>query len=172
MAQKEILHIQRDPRTLYLALVMPVLLLFIFGYGVSFDLEPFAWSAAARIGLTQFLGDLRTALDVIDPTLEISIYGDPTPSSTQWDIPGMEPNLDYLLYSCYDYASSNTAHAISDFNNYINSINDFYIDGGLPPEKMVAVISSYSRRWDGITAYNAVGTNPSSSTSTSTWVYL
>lgn len=39
MAGKETLHILRDPRTLYLALVMPVLMLFLFGYGVSFDLD-------------------------------------------------------------------------------------------------------------------------------------
>ncbi len=39
MAWKEALHIRRDPRTLYLALVMPVLMLFLFGYGVSFDLD-------------------------------------------------------------------------------------------------------------------------------------
>ena len=39
MADKETLHILRDPRTLYLALVMPVLMLFLFGYGVSFDLD-------------------------------------------------------------------------------------------------------------------------------------
>lgn len=39
LASKEILHIQRDPRTLYLALVMPVVLLLLFGYGVSFDID-------------------------------------------------------------------------------------------------------------------------------------
>lgn len=39
MSAKETQHILRDPRTLYLALVMPVVLLFLFGYGVSFDLE-------------------------------------------------------------------------------------------------------------------------------------
>ncbi len=39
MAAKETLHIRRDPRTLYLALGMPVLMLFLFGYGVSFDLD-------------------------------------------------------------------------------------------------------------------------------------
>jgi ABC-2 type transport system permease protein len=36
---KEILHIQRDPRTLVLALVMPVVMLLLFGYGVSFDID-------------------------------------------------------------------------------------------------------------------------------------
>lgn len=36
---KEILHIQRDPRTLILALGMPVVMLLLFGYGVSFDID-------------------------------------------------------------------------------------------------------------------------------------
>ncbi|HEX9291075.1 MAG TPA: ABC transporter permease, partial [Anaeromyxobacteraceae bacterium] len=39
MAAKEVLHIRRDPRTLYVALVMPMLLLLLFGYGVSFDID-------------------------------------------------------------------------------------------------------------------------------------
>jgi ABC-2 type transport system permease protein len=44
MAKKELLHIRRDPRTLYLALGMPVVMLALFGYGVRFDIErlPFA----------------------------------------------------------------------------------------------------------------------------------
>lgn len=39
IAGKEVLHVQRDVRTLYLALGMPVVLLLLFGYGVSFDLD-------------------------------------------------------------------------------------------------------------------------------------
>jgi len=48
MSSKEVLHIQRDPRTLYLALVMPVLLLLLFGYGVSFDLDRIALAVSDR----------------------------------------------------------------------------------------------------------------------------
>ena len=48
MSGKEVLHIQRDPRTLYLALVMPVLLLLLFGYGVSFDLDRISLAVADR----------------------------------------------------------------------------------------------------------------------------
>ncbi len=50
MASKEVLHIVRDPRTLVLAFVMPLLLLLLFGYGVSFDLErlPLAVADADR----------------------------------------------------------------------------------------------------------------------------
>jgi ABC-2 type transport system permease protein len=39
MASKEAIHVRRDPRTLGLALVMPVVMLFLFGYGVSMDLD-------------------------------------------------------------------------------------------------------------------------------------
>ena len=39
IARKEALHIQRDPRSLYLALGMPIVLLLLFGYGVSFDMD-------------------------------------------------------------------------------------------------------------------------------------
>ncbi len=39
MATKEADHIRRDPLTLFLAVVMPVGLLVLFGYGVTFDLE-------------------------------------------------------------------------------------------------------------------------------------
>ena len=39
IAWKEILHIRRDPRTLLLALAMPVVMLLLFGYGVSFDVD-------------------------------------------------------------------------------------------------------------------------------------
>jgi ABC-2 type transport system permease protein len=48
MAAKETLHIRRDPRTLYLALGMPVLMLLLFGYGVSFDLERIPLGVADR----------------------------------------------------------------------------------------------------------------------------
>ena len=39
MAAKEFTHIRRDPQTLLMALVMPVALLLLFGFGVTFDLE-------------------------------------------------------------------------------------------------------------------------------------
>lgn len=39
LASKEAVHIRRDPQTLVMALGMPVALLLLFGYGVTFDLE-------------------------------------------------------------------------------------------------------------------------------------
>jgi ABC-2 type transport system permease protein len=39
IASKEVQHIRRDVRTLYLALAMPVLMLVLFGFGISFDVD-------------------------------------------------------------------------------------------------------------------------------------
>jgi ABC-2 type transport system permease protein len=39
MAAKEALHIRRDPRTLYMALAMPVVMLLLFGFGIAFDVR-------------------------------------------------------------------------------------------------------------------------------------
>lgn len=39
LARKEVLHIVRDVRVVYMALGMPVLLLLLFGYAVTFDLD-------------------------------------------------------------------------------------------------------------------------------------
>lgn len=127
-------------------------------HGVSFDLEPFSWSAAARDGLTVFFGDLRAALDSIDPNLEISWYVDPLPSSTQFDLPNQEPNIDFFLYSAYDFGTGTTPRAVSDFNNYITQINNFYLANGVPPEKMVVAISAYGRTYDNTNTYGVAGT--------------
>lgn len=39
MAHKEYLHIIRDFRTLYLALIMPVVMIMLFGYAINFDID-------------------------------------------------------------------------------------------------------------------------------------
>jgi len=39
IASKEALHIRRDPRTLWMAIGMPLMLILLFGYGVSFDVD-------------------------------------------------------------------------------------------------------------------------------------
>jgi ABC-2 type transport system permease protein len=39
LAGKEAMHIRRDPTMLYIALVLPLVLLVLFGYGISFDID-------------------------------------------------------------------------------------------------------------------------------------
>jgi ABC-2 type transport system permease protein len=63
MAAKETLHIRRDIRTLYLALGMPVVMLFLFGYGVSFEIDriPLAIADADRTDASRALAQAFTA---------------------------------------------------------------------------------------------------------------
>jgi ABC-2 type transport system permease protein len=76
LAFKEVLQIRRDPRTLVLALVMPVLLLLLFGYGVSFDIDAIPMSvvdqdrtSSSRRLLRRFFasGELRPSGTLSDP---------------------------------------------------------------------------------------------------------
>jgi len=132
-----------------------------YSHGVSFDFEPFSWSSAARDGMALFFQELRSDLNAAGlASHEISLYGDPTPSDTQWGASsiGFAPQMDYLLYSGYDFASGLTPHAITDHNGALNNF-DYYFDRGIAPEKFVYVISSYSRNWTGTAAYNVAGTS-------------
>lgn len=134
--------------------------------GVSIDFE-FAWGTSVRDGLTAFMGELRAALDELDPALELSIYTPAIFSANQWDFDagtGITPHIDYMLYSMYDWATGLTAHAISDFDNCLGATRmHAFLNAGLPPEKLVLAISAYSRQWVGATGYNAVGSSSSSS---------
>lgn len=134
-----------------------------YAHGVSLDLE-FSWGSTVRDGITDFCRELRAAMDAADPSLELSIYTNAIYSSSQWDfdaVTGITPSIDYMLYSMYDWASGQTPRAISDFDNCLGSNRmHAYLNAGLPPEKFVPVVSAYSRRWSGTSAYGNGGSNP------------
>lgn len=136
-----------------------------YSHGVSLDLE-FSWGANVRDGITAFTHELRAALDGLGPDYELSIYTNAIFSANQWNFnatTGITPAIDYMLYSMYDWASGSTAHAISDFDNCLGASRmHAYLNAGLPPEKFVPVVSAYSRRWNGVSVYNGVGSSPQS----------
>jgi len=74
MSAKEVLHIVRDPRTLVLAFVMPVVMLLLFGYGVSFDLDhlPLALADADRTPESRALTDAFTRAGEFDLVARIA----------------------------------------------------------------------------------------------------
>jgi ABC-2 type transport system permease protein len=74
MASKEVLHIVRDPRTLVLAFVMPVVLLLLFGFGVSFDLDhlPLALADADRTPASRALASAFVRSGEFDLTARIA----------------------------------------------------------------------------------------------------
>jgi ABC-2 type transport system permease protein len=65
LARKEVIHIVRDVRVIYLALGLPVVLLALFGYAVSFDLDrlPMAVIDQDRSAASRRLVDAMTASD-------------------------------------------------------------------------------------------------------------
>ena len=69
IAWKETLHVRRDPRTLVLAFAMPVIMLLLFGYGVSFDLEriPLAVSDQDRTEASRRLALAFTSAHEFEP---------------------------------------------------------------------------------------------------------
>ncbi|HSN89883.1 MAG TPA: ABC transporter permease [Anaeromyxobacteraceae bacterium] len=75
MAAKETQHVLRDPRTLYMSLGMPVVLLFLFGYGLSFDLEriPIAVEDRDRTEASRSLVAALTAPGELEEVARIEI---------------------------------------------------------------------------------------------------
>jgi ABC-2 type transport system permease protein len=74
LAQKEILHIVRDVRVIYLALGLPVVLLALFGYAVSFDLDrlPVAIIDQDRTPASRRLVQAMTASDAFQVVAELA----------------------------------------------------------------------------------------------------
>ena len=128
-----------------------------YAQGVSMDIE-FSWGSTVRDGVTAFFQELRAALP---SQYEISVYTNAILSTSQWNFnatTGITPNIDYMLYSAYDWATGTTAHAITDFNNCISPTRiQGYLNAGLPPEKLVLTMSTYAGRWAGTNVYNGVG---------------
>lgn len=126
--------------------------------GVSFDFEPFSWNEEVRDGMSLFFREMRAALGTEH---EISFYVAVTPRERQFDIPAIEPHVDYLLYSMYDFAvGQSRAQAVSNFEASLPRMR-WYMERGMPPHRIVAVMSTYSRSFPGAERYGARGSENS-----------
>ncbi len=135
-----------------------------YNHGVNLDIE-FSWGPDVRDGLVLFIKALREELDSRNmQDKEISIYTTPGLNTDQWDIAGMEPYLDYLVYSGYDWGTGSAPNAVSDHERMTTS--DYRLPGnlelGLPPEKLVIAYSTYGRTWQNTTQYGVSGGSSSS----------
>ena len=77
LAHKEMIHVVRDIRIVYLALGLPVVLLALFGYAVSFDLErlPLGLVDQDRTPASRRLAEAMTASDAFEVAVRL---GDPS----------------------------------------------------------------------------------------------
>ncbi len=84
VAKKELLHIVRDPRSLYMALAIPMLLLILFGYALSLDVDripmliydqdktPQSRALVARFGGSRYF-EIRGHVESYRP-IELALY--------------------------------------------------------------------------------------------------
>jgi spore germination protein YaaH len=121
--------------------------------GVSFDFEPWISNTNVRDGITAFTRSLSTTLKAFNPNYELSYYVNSNYYSSQIDLANILPYLDYLIYSCYDWGTGPTVHAITDVNGFVPLVNS-YLNAGVPPSKMVLALSVYGRDWANRTTYN------------------
>jgi len=76
IAHKEVLHVLRDVRTLYLALGMPVVMLVLFGFGVSFDLDDIPMVVVDQDG-TEASRELVRRMIASGEIIEVARVSDP-----------------------------------------------------------------------------------------------
>lgn len=71
MVAKETLHIRRDPFTLYLALVLPLVMLVLFGFGVRLDID----HVALRVDDADRTPESRALIDDLSAARELDYVG-------------------------------------------------------------------------------------------------
>ncbi len=156
MAKKESIQIRRDPLSLAMAFLMPVILLFIYGYGVTFDVDRVATvvcdldkSSMSRELVNEFArsgyfsiisyvdryGDMDTFLDHGKAIAAIAI---PVDFSRRVRA-GKDARVEVIL----DGSNSNTANIAQ---GYINAIAAAY-PGRLAGRVAAPVIDVRSRVW-------------------------
>ncbi len=153
VARKEAIHIFRDPRSLGMGLAMPLLLMILFGWALSLDVEEVplgvldpgrtpesralvrTFDASGGFGLVRYLdgyADLSDAIDrreissalVIDAGFADSVAG------------GRSGRVQLIL----DGSDSRTARAAMMYARSITS--SFVLPGGFPAEPLVEVSTS------------------------------
>ena len=72
LVRKEFIELGRDPVTLAVAVLLPLVLLFLFGYGIRYDVENVALAVMQRKGMTRrFFSAATFAPDVRDEWMQI-----------------------------------------------------------------------------------------------------
>lgn len=74
LARKEVAHILRDPRSLYLALGMPVVMLVLMGFGVSFDLDHIPLAVVDQ----DRTADSRALVEAFTASSDFAVVAEPT----------------------------------------------------------------------------------------------
>ncbi|MFH2035401.1 MAG: ABC transporter permease [Candidatus Zixiibacteriota bacterium] len=132
MAIKEIRHIIRDPRSLIIAIIMPIMMTFLYGYAINLDIKNITLSIldfdksvesrelAAKFYNSGYFIQPKVQADIIDPE-NILKTGHASAVLTIRDgfAKALKNMDDYELGLLVDGSDANTAAAISTYCNII-----------------------------------------------------
>ncbi|HPQ08852.1 MAG TPA: glycosyl hydrolase family 18 protein [Bacteroidia bacterium] len=148
------------------------------GNGVNIDFE--GMTASDKTNFTNFIIQLKTALQAANPNYEVSIALYAVDWSNVFDIPALVPYVDAFIIMGYDYYWSGSSHAgpTDPFYNFQTSYNytlsksvTYYLKQGVPLNKLLLGLPYYGREWE--TTSNSIPSNTTGNFSTTrTYLYV
>ena len=166
IAKKEFIHIRRDPRTMAFIIVLPIMLLVIWGFGINFDLKnvtlavvDYDRSAASRDFLDSMTAGGYFAIDAyygsadeLDSVLNLrkARVGVVIPRGFQNDLARGETARIQFLLDGSDGNMANIAYG------YISALSKGYalerfreriVDAGMEPPRILPTVQVKNRYW-------------------------
>ena len=123
-------------------------------HGVNIDFESMA--ATHKVAFKNFIINLSTQMKAAIPGAQISVALHAVEWSSIYDIPAMNPHVDLFCVMGYDYyyGGSATAGPTDPLYHFGNTYNftlsksvTYYLDKGVPKNKMILAIPYYGRQW-------------------------
>lgn len=148
------------------------------GNGVNIDFE--GMTASDKTPFTNFIIQLKTALQSANPNYELSIALYAVDWSGVFDIPSLVPYVDNFIIMGYDYywSGSSQAGPTDPLYNFQTSYNytlsksvTYYLNKGVPLNKLLLGLPYYGREWE--TTSNSIPSNTTGNFNTSrTYAYV
>ena len=123
-------------------------------HGVNVDFE--SMSGSHKTGFANFIVNLSTQMKAAIPVAQISIALHSVEWNTIYDIPVLLPHVDLFCIMGYDYyySGSSTAGPTDPLFHFGNTYNftlsksvTYYLDKGIPNNKLILAIPYYGRKW-------------------------
>ncbi|GAB4206320.1 MAG: hypothetical protein Fur0023_16100 [Bacteroidia bacterium] len=134
------------------------------GNGVNIDFE--GMTSSNKTAFTNFIIQLKTALQSANPNYEVSIALYAVDWSSVFDIPALVPYVDAFIIMGYDYywSGSSQAGPTDPLYNFQTSYNytlsksvTYYLNQGVPSNKLLLGLPYYGREWE--TTSNTIPSN-------------
>ncbi len=122
------------------------------GVNIDFELVP----PAQKDNITSFMAQLSNEVRNAIPGAIISVALPAVDWSGVWDIPNLNPHVDWFIIMGYDYyySSSLTAGPVgptysfqTDYDRNLSRSTTYYLNAGVEKEDLILAIPYYGREW-------------------------